>query len=102
MSSSEAVDTVGALSVMYSEMNETDQGFAIDTCTTVLKNQEKVESVTYHKDTAKMIKEEFDKQKGGTWNVVVGRSFGFFGSHETKSIIYFYLGNIGFLIWRHG
>jgi dynein light chain LC8-type len=95
-------DTVGPVEVMYSEMNMTDQGFAIETCTTMVRNQEKVEQVTYYKDVAKSIKDEFDKQKGGTWNVVVGRSFGSFVTHETKTIVYFYLGNVGFLIWRHG
>jgi dynein light chain LC8-type len=103
-SSSEAVEKgqAGSLNVIYSEMNEVDRGFAIETCTTVMRNQEKLEHVTYYKDAARLIKEELDKSKGGMWNVIVGKSFGSFVTHETKTIIMFYLGNIGFLLWRHG
>jgi hypothetical protein len=50
-----------------------------------LKTQEKSESPVYHKDIAKIIKVQLDQAKGGTWNVIVGTSFGSFVSHETKT-----------------
>jgi dynein light chain LC8-type len=93
---------LGKVQVNYCEMLEAEQAFAIEIATNALKTQEKSEKTLYHKDIAKIVKEEFDTTKGGTWNVIVGRSFGSFVTHETKTMIYFYIGNIGFLIWRHG
>ena len=39
----------------------------------------------YHKHIAQMVKTELDQQRGGTWNVIVGKSFGAFVSHESKT-----------------
>ena len=58
--------------------------------------------VVYQKDLAQSIKLELDKQKGGIWNVIVGKSFGSFVTHETKTISYFCIGSLSFLVWRHG
>ena len=58
--------------------------------------------VVYQKDLAQSIKLELDKQKGGIWNVIVGKSFGSFVTHETKTISYFCIGPLSFLVWRHG
>ena len=60
------------------------------------------DSVVYQKDLAQSIKQELDKQKGGVWNVIVGKSFGSFVTHETKTISYFCIGSLSFLVWRHG
>ena len=93
---------LGALKVMYSEMSDADEAQTIEICMNVMRNTEKNEKVTYYKDIAQTIKEDMDKEKGGMWNVVIGRSFGSFVTHETKTIVYFYLGNVGFFVWRHG
>ena len=92
----------GALNIMYSEMTESDQSFTVDTCFSALRNQEKKEMVSYYKDTAESIKVELENKKEGKWNVVVGKSFGAFVTHETKTMVYFYIGSVGFLCWRHG
>mmetsp|Transcript_4421 Transcript_4421/g.5649 ORF Transcript_4421/g.5649 Transcript_4421/m.5649 type:complete len:82 (-) Transcript_4421:128-373(-) len=38
----------------------------------------------------------------GAWHVIVGKSFGSFVTHEVSSIIYFFVGSVGFLIFKHG
>lgn len=93
---------LGAVVVGYSEMNEADQAATIDMAAAALKAQEKSDKALHHKDVAQMIKQDLDSHRGGTWNVIVGRSFGSFVSHETKQIISFNIGNIAFLIWKHG
>ena len=56
----------------------------------------------YHKDLAKFIKEKFDKEKGGTWHVIVGTHFGADVTNEAHKLIFFWLDHIGFLIYKHG
>lgn len=51
---------------------------------------------------AKYIKKEFDATYGGVWHVVVGRNFGSFVVHQSRSFIYFYLGQIAVLIFKSG
>ena len=94
-------DSVGNVTVMYSEMNETDQGAVIEIAVNALQSQKKSEKTLYHKDIAQSVKQDLD-QKGGCWHVIVGRSFGSFVSHETKTMCHFMVGPIAFLIWRHG
>jgi dynein light chain LC8-type len=94
--------TLGKTVVNYSEMNEADQNMVIEIASNALRSQEKSEKPIYHKDIAEMIKKDLDAHKSGTWNVIVGRSFGSFVTHETKTAIHFFIGNIAFLIWRHG
>jgi dynein light chain LC8-type len=38
----------------------------------------------------------------GAWHVVVGTSFGSYVTHEVSSIIYFFVGAVGFLVFKHG
>ena len=94
--------TLGKIAVLYSEMNEADQGVVIEIASSALRAQEKSERTLYHKDVAQMVKQGLDTQKGGTWNVICGRSYGSFVTHETKTMTHFRVGNIAFLIWRHG
>ncbi len=88
--------------VCYTEMLEEDQKQTQDICINALKTQEKSDVTMYQKDVAAVIKKELDATKGGTWNVVVGQSFGSYVSHETKTMSQFFIGNIAFLIWKHG
>lgn len=60
------------------------------------------DQIVYQKDLAQTIKIGLDKTKGGVWNVIVGKSFGSFVTHETKTISYFFIGSMAFLVWRHG
>eukprot|EP01035_Chromulina_nebulosa_P022046 gene22046-28539_t len=90
------------IQILYTEMNYLDQNNIVDISINGLKLQEKSEKTFYHKDVAQYIKQELDTQKGGTWNVVVGQSFGSFVTHETKTMSHFMIGSISFLIWKHG
>ena len=103
--------------INYSEMNEVDQNFTIEIATNALKTQEKSEHPIYHKDIAQLIKQQLDATKGyffkvydiistvilsasGTWNVIVGVSFGSFVTHETKTYIYIIVVIILFIIFE--
>jgi len=83
MSSSE--DQLGRFQVAYTEMTEADQVLSYEIAVNALKLQDKGDQAVYQKDIAQNIKQELDRSKGGTWNVIVGKSFGSFVTHETKS-----------------
>ncbi|KAN0064285.1 Dynein light chain [Thecaphora frezii] len=52
------------------------------------------------KDIAAHVKRTMDQKFGATWHAVVGKNYGSYVTHETKHFIYFYLGQIAFLLWR--
>ncbi len=90
------------INLCYTEMNAEDQEKTLDLVLDVLKQDTKGDAAVYQKDIAKNIKGQLDSTRGGTWNVIVGQSFGSFISHESKTVTHFFIGNLGFLIWRHG
>jgi dynein light chain LC8-type len=94
-------ETLGKVDVLYSEMNEADQSSLIEIATNALLSQERSEKTLYHKDVAQIVKTDLDA-KGGCWHVIVGRSYGSFVTHETKTMCHFMVGPVAFLIWRHG
>ena len=50
--------------------------------------------------SAHFLTAEFDKTYGKTWHTVVGRNFGAHTTYETKHFAYFYIGQMGFLIFK--
>ncbi|KAL3309861.1 Dynein light chain 1, cytoplasmic [Cichlidogyrus casuarinus] len=54
------------------------------------------------KDIASYLKKEFDHRYGPHWHCVVGKNFGSYVTHETKSFIYFNLDNYSFLLYKCG
>ena len=74
-----------ALNVIYNELSEEDKSNVIELANNTLKAQEKAERPLYFKDLAQRVKLELDGLKGGKWNVIVGKSFGSYVSHETKT-----------------
>ncbi|ESL07515.1 dynein light chain lc6, flagellar outer arm [Trypanosoma rangeli SC58] len=52
------------------------------------------------KEVASHIKREFDKKYGPTWNCFVGRNFGSYVTHETNHYFYFYMGQMGVLLFK--
>ncbi|PKI83896.1 Dyn2p [Malassezia vespertilionis] len=52
------------------------------------------------KDMAAFVKRGLDEKYAPTWHVIIGKSFGSYVTHESKYFIYFYMGEIAFLIWR--
>ena len=45
---------------------------------------------------------ELDQLYGPTWHVIVGKSFGSYVTHEQGYFVYFYIGDMAFLIFRSG
>ena len=57
------------------------------------------------KDIAGYIKSEFDKAYSPNypnWHCIVGKQFGSYVTHESKHYIYFYIGQISFLLFKYG
>ncbi|SPC63347.1 probable Dynein light chain 1, cytoplasmic [Ustilago sp. UG-2017b] len=59
-----------------------------------------LEKFTVEKDMAGHVKRTMDSKFGPTWHAVVGQRYGSYVTHETKHFIYFYLGQMAFLLWR--
>ncbi|CDR88910.1 probable Dynein light chain 1, cytoplasmic [Sporisorium scitamineum] len=59
-----------------------------------------LEKFTVEKDMAGHVKRTMDQKFGPTWHAVVGQKYGSYVTHETKHFIYFYLGQMAFLLWR--
>ncbi|GAC77710.1 dynein light chain type 1 [Moesziomyces antarcticus T-34] len=59
-----------------------------------------LEKFTVEKDMAGHVKRTLDQKFGPTWHAVVGQRYGSYVTHETKHFIYFYLGQMAFLLWR--
>mmetsp|Transcript_10445 Transcript_10445/g.14693 ORF Transcript_10445/g.14693 Transcript_10445/m.14693 type:complete len:83 (+) Transcript_10445:64-312(+) len=53
-------------------------------------------------EVAQYIKKEFDHTYGGAWHVFVGKHFGAWVTYEAHKLMYFHIGQAGFLIYRHG
>merc|ERR1719456_2112773 len=53
-------------------------------------------------DIANAIKKYMDQHYTPTWNVMCGRSFGAYVTHETKRYIYFSIGHLSILCWKCG
>jgi hypothetical protein len=56
----------------------------------------------FHNILAKCIKKEFDATYGGVWHCVVGRNFGSFVVHQSRTFVYFYLGQTAVLLFKSG
>jgi len=91
-----------AVRIVYTELSTADQDATTELALNALKTQDKSDKTVYHNDLCKIIKTELDSTRGGTWNVIVGTSFGSYVTHETKTMSHFFVGSVGFLIWRYG
>ena len=78
------------------DMPKDMENFAI-TCA-----QEGLEKFNNEKDVASHIKKEFDRKFTPTWHCFVGRNFGSYVTHETHNYIYFYLGQVGVMLFKSG
>ena len=58
------------------------------------------EQCTTEKEVAHQIKTEFDQTYEPTWHCVVGRHFGSYVTHEKLKYCYFYIGQMGVLIFK--
>ncbi|CAL6030031.1 Dynein_light chain [Hexamita inflata] len=84
------------VTVKNADMPEEMQQDAIDCAIQAM------ERFNIEKDIAAYVKKEFDKKHHPTWHVIVGKNFGSYVTHETKRFIYFYIGQLAFLIFKSG
>ncbi|CAM9670213.1 unnamed protein product [Chrysoparadoxa australica] len=52
--------------------------------------------------SAEKIKKHFDDAWDPHWHVIIGRNFGSFVTHETRSFVYFYLGDKAVMMYKAG
>mmetsp|Transcript_5990 Transcript_5990/g.7373 ORF Transcript_5990/g.7373 Transcript_5990/m.7373 type:complete len:103 (+) Transcript_5990:100-408(+) len=97
----EAKEELPPIQILHKEMGEEMEAFSLKTVQTAYISLMKGEKV-HMKDVAEMVKLAFDDKYPGAWHVIVGKSFGSFVTHEVSSIIYFFVGSVGFLIFKHG
>lgn len=55
---------------------------------------------TEQRAIAQWMKRELDSKYGAVWHVIVGHSFGSYVGHEDTSFVYYFIGDVGFLVWR--
>mmetsp|Transcript_80576 Transcript_80576/g.94004 ORF Transcript_80576/g.94004 Transcript_80576/m.94004 type:complete len:91 (-) Transcript_80576:87-359(-) len=48
------------------------------------------------------LKKFFDAKYGPNWHCLVGKSFNFYVSHESKHYIFFYVGPLAILLYKMG
>ena len=84
------------VAIKNSDCPEEIQQDIIDAAVQVMKR------FNIEKDIAAYIKKELDKKHHPTWHVIVGNNFGSYVTHETKRFIYFYMGQLAFLIFKSG
>ncbi|CCE82204.1 Piso0_001917 [Millerozyma farinosa CBS 7064] len=65
-------------------------------------SSEALSNYKVEKDIATFLKKELDHLYGATWHVIVGKSFGSYVTHEQGYFIYFYIGQLAFLIFKSG
>jgi len=75
---------------------------AIEACYNALKLKNKGELKRYNNVAEEISKNLNGNGENGAWHVIVGKSFGSFISHETNSLLYFFLGEVSFLLFKHG
>ncbi len=55
-----------------------------------------------HKEAAQRVKQRLDKEKGGTWHVIVGSHFGGNVTNDANTLINFQVDGAWFLVFRSG
>ncbi|ETV99350.1 hypothetical protein H310_08066 [Aphanomyces invadans] len=93
--------TVGALRIVHKDSSKEMEEFIVNSATNALKAYYKGDK-NHFTEVAQQIKKELEESNDGSWHVIVGKSFGSFVTHEVKKMVYFFLGQVGFLIFRHG
>ena len=82
--------------VKVSDMPKDMETYAIQIAT------EGMEKYHNEKEIASHIKKELDRKYTATWHCFVGRNFGSFVTHEANHYVYFYLGQMAFMIFKSG
>lgn len=53
-----------------------------------------------HREMAEYLKKKFDELDGPTWNVIIGHNFASNVKHIAGRFIYFYIDQLGFLLFK--
>ena len=53
-------------------------------------------------ECAKVVRNAVCEQYPGNWHVIVGEEFGSFVSYEAHRVVYIFLDQTGFLVFKHG
>ncbi len=53
-------------------------------------------------EIASKLKAKYDEEQKPTWQCIVGRHFGSVVTHEMKNYIYFYIGQMGIVLFKSG
>lgn len=61
---------------------------------------EATRAYSLERDKATFLKKELDLLYGASWHVIVGLSFGSHVTHEQGYFVYFYIGEVAFLIFK--
>ena len=59
-----------------------------------------VASSTVMREIAGHVKRGMDGEYGQTWHCIVGRSFGSYVTHQNQTFIFFYVGELAFLLFK--
>lgn len=62
--------------------------------------QEGLTRLNDEQEIAAFVKKQFDTRFGMAWNCFVGRNFCSFVTHEQEHYIYFYIGQMGVLLFK--
>ncbi|XKL59304.1 hypothetical protein PGB90_000320 [Kerria lacca] len=82
--------------VKASDMNDEMKAETIETCVTACEKYS-----SNNEAAARMIKETMDKKFGTAWHTVVGESYGFEISYDSRSLLYmFFGGNTAVCTWK--
>jgi dynein light chain LC8-type len=87
--------------IHYQDLSDAARELALNTAKLAFVAKSKSD-ILYWQQAAELIKKELDSQIGPTWHVIVGSSFGSFVSHEAKNIIFFQIGQMKCLVFKHG
>ena len=69
----------------------------------IKKAQEAVDLFNTDLQMAQYLRRHFEKEySNSVWQCFVGRKFGCFVTYETKFYIYFYIGQMAFLLFKSG
>ena len=89
------------LKVCAADAADDMKSFAVEAASRALMNKLKGDVKRFN-EVAMMVSRALAEEYGGAWHVIVGKSFGSFVTHETATLLYFFLGQIGFLAFKHG
>lgn len=85
--------------IKLSDMDQEMLDFATNTAINAL-DQYSTEQVTATQGIASYMRSNFEGKYLPTWHCIVGRYFGGYVTHEAKHYAYFYLGQMGILIFK--